>query len=104
KSPANDLPNFWWRRKLITEEVLRGNCGDLAAELRHRPDPGACRQLTSRALNELRMWQAHVRREMDNLASLYHDQHRVPIAHLDFLAHRVADAERRGSPTRRSRV
>ena len=93
KSPPNHLPNFRRRGKLITEEVLRGNCGDLAAELRHRPDPSACRQLTSRALDELRMWQAHVRGEMDNLASLYHDQHRVPVTHLNFLAHRVADAD-----------
>src|SRR4030095_804888 len=35
-----------------------------------------------RALDELRVWQAHVRGEMDNLAAIHHDQHRVPVTHL----------------------
>src|SRR5438128_4055811 len=36
---------------------------------------------------------------MDNLAALYHDQHGVPVTHLDFLAHAVAQAEPPSSPT-----
>jgi hypothetical protein len=73
--------------ELITEEVFGANGGDLATKLRYGPHPSASRKLSSCAFDELDVWQAHVRREMNNFAPLHHDQHGVSITHFDFLAH-----------------
>ena len=93
EGPPDRLSDLRGRRKLIPEEMLGGDRNDLAIKLRHRPNPGSAWKLFRGALHELRVRQAHVRGEMNDLTAFHHDQHGVPVAHLDFVAHGVQAAE-----------
>ena len=76
-------------RKLITKKMLRANRRNPAVELRDSPNPSTIGQLSGHAPDELCVRPAHVRREMKNRAIFDHDQHSIPITHLEFLAHGI---------------